>query len=111
MHDMDTTLRGMKSDGAELIIAQCGADPHVDDDLGGFQTTEELRERDRFLFETCSELGMPVAYCHAGGYMVDADGGISRVLELHRATAEEAIRVLNLQELRHQQRKSQKQRS
>ncbi len=96
MDDLDRTLRHMKNRGVELIIAQCAADSHVDDDLGGFQTTEDLRDRDRYLFDVCNELGMPVCVCFGGGYQVEADGSIPKVLEIHRNTALEAIRVLSI---------------
>jgi acetoin utilization deacetylase AcuC-like enzyme len=87
----------MKDDGVELVILQAGADPHVNDPLSSAgMTSEEMRERDRFVFTTCHELGIPVCFCLAGGYQRDADGGISKVLELHRATVEEAIQVLNV---------------
>lgn len=88
----------MKSDGVDLIIAQCAADSHVDDPLGGFQTTEELRDRDRCLFKTCNGFGMPTCYCFGGGYMVEPDGSIPKVLEIHRNTAVEAIAVLDNRE-------------
>lgn len=83
----------MHEAGVGLIIYQAGADVHVDDPLGGTMTSEEMRERDRFVFESCRELHMPVAYCHAGGYTRDENGGISGVLALHRATLKEAIAV------------------
>lgn len=95
LNEIYAVLCGMKSDGCGLIIYQAGGDMHIDDPLGGVSTTEELRQRDQLVFEICSELGMAVAYCHAGGYMRDEDGGISGVLEIHRNTAVEAIRVLD----------------
>ena len=96
LRQLGRTLADMKSDGVELILYQAGADPHINDPLGGTMTTDEMRERDQFVFTTCRELGMPVAYAHAGGYQVEADGSIPVVLELHRNTALEAIRVLSI---------------
>lgn len=95
LQQLGETLAGMKEDGVELILYQAGADPHINDPLGGTMTTEEMRERDQFVFWTCRELGLPVAYDHAGGYQVEDDGSIPVVLELHRNTALEAIAVLN----------------
>ena len=98
LEQLDDSLAGMKADGVELVILQAGADPHVNDPLScGGMTTEELRERDQFVFTTCRELGMPVCWLFAGGYQVEADGSIPVVLELHRNTALEAIRVLSMQ--------------
>lgn len=88
-------LAAMRIDGVELIIYQAGADPHINDPLGGVMTTDEILVRDAFVSRTCRDLGMAVAWNFAGGYQVDDDGGISKVLELHRNTAVEAIAVLN----------------
>ena len=97
------TLMDMKDSGVELIILQAGADCHIDDPLcsGSGMTSEEMRERDRFVFTACNKLGMPVCICFGGGYQRDTDGGISKVLELHRATAEEAIKVLRNRDCGH----------
>jgi acetoin utilization deacetylase AcuC-like enzyme len=91
------TIRKMKEQGVELILYQAGADPHINDPLGGLMTTEEMRERDELVFDMCANLGIPVAYAHAGGYIVESDGSIPQVLELHRNTAMEAIRALKSQ--------------
>lgn len=80
--------------GVGLVIYQAGADPHINDPLGGDMSTAEMRERDAFVFNRCMELGLPVAWNFAGGYQRDAEGRIDAVLELHRATAEEAIKAL-----------------
>lgn len=73
----------MQTAGIKLILYQ-GADPHtVDDPLGGVMTTEEMRERDQQVFNCCKQLEMPVAFCLAGGYQRDKNGGISKVLALH----------------------------
>ncbi len=53
---------------ADVLLYQAGADPHIDDPLGGWLTTEQLRERDRSVFQTCRERGIPVAWNLAGGY-------------------------------------------
>ncbi len=72
--------------GCDVLLYQAGADPHVDDPLGGWLTTAELAERDRIVFATAAAIGLPVAWNLAGGYQRDADGGISAVLEIHRNT-------------------------
>ncbi len=65
-----------------VILYQAGADPHIDDPLGGFLTTEQLAERDRLVFETARQLGIPLAWCLAGGYM----SPLRKVLDVHDNT-------------------------
>lgn len=77
----------------DLVLYQAGADPHVDDPLGGWLTTEQLRTRDAFVFEGLRARGVPVVWNLAGGYQRDASGGIAPVLEIHRNTAHEHLRV------------------
>ena len=79
--------------GCEVVLYQAGADPHVNDPLGGWLTTSELRERDAIVFETLKKLNAPVAWNLAGGYQRDADGGISKVLEIHDNMLRECGRV------------------
>lgn len=67
----------------DVLLYQAGADPHVDDPLGGFLTTEELRRRDEVVFAGCRRLGLPVAWNLAGGYQDD----LSKVVEIHVNTA------------------------
>jgi len=38
------------------------------------------------VFKVARELGLKVCVSLAGGYQVDADGGISKLLELHDTT-------------------------
>ena len=70
----------------DLILFNAGADPHVDDPLGGILTSEQMRIRDRTVFEVCEELDVPVATMLAGGYQKDAKGSIRPVLDLHDQT-------------------------
>lgn len=70
----------------DLVLYQAGADPHIDDPLGGWLTTDELKERDRLVFRTCSAKGIPVAWNLAGGYQRDAAGSIRPVLDIHDNT-------------------------
>ena len=87
-------LRDAVASGVQLLIYQAGADPHVNDPLGGTMTTKQMRQRDRVVFAECVKLGLPVAWVFAGGYQRDESGRIAPVLNLHRATAEEAIAAL-----------------
>jgi acetoin utilization deacetylase AcuC-like enzyme len=70
----------------DVLLYQAGADPHIDDPLGGWMTTAQLHERDTIVFNTARDMGLPVAWDLAGGYSRDPDGGISKVLEIHDNT-------------------------
>jgi len=69
--EIPATLRAWKAEGVGLVLYQAGADPHVNDPLGGVLTSAQLAHRDELVFETCKELQLPVAWCLAGGYMED----------------------------------------
>ena len=77
----------------EIVLYQAGADAHRDDPLGGILDEAELAERDRFVLDHLASHGIPVAWNLAGGYQRDAEGSISRVLEIHRNTARHALTV------------------
>ena len=50
------------------MIYQAGADPHIDDPLGGILTTKQMSWRDRQVFE---QLGhKPLVWNLAGGYQI-----------------------------------------
>ncbi|MDQ3337607.1 MAG: histone deacetylase [Myxococcota bacterium] len=74
-----------------VILYQAGADPHIDDPLGGWLTTEELHRRDAMVFGEFAARQIPIAWNLAGGYQVDPDGSIPRVLEIHANTARAAL--------------------
>lgn len=80
----------------ELILYQAGADPHIDDPFGGLLTTEQMRTRDQMLFTISRELSIPLTWNLAGGYQIESDGSIPRVVQLHLNTFEEALRVWRL---------------
>ncbi len=82
-----------RNDRPDVILYQAGADPHVNDPLGGILTSAELLERDHILFRIAHDQGIPVAWNLAGGYQRTEAGGIDPVVELHLATFEEAVRV------------------
>ena len=71
--------------GCDVLLYQAGADPHVDDPLGGWLTTAQLRERDRLVFAHAERLGVPLAWNLAGGYQQP----LARVLEIHDNTMRE----------------------
>lgn len=63
----------------DVVIYQAGQDPHVDDPLGGWLTTDQLLMRDAIVFDTLHDLGVPVAWNLAGGYQED----FSKVIKGH----------------------------
>lgn len=70
----------------DLILYQAGADPHINDPLGGVMTTEQMLRRDELVFSKCSAMRLPVAWNLAGGYQRDESHGIRPVLDLHDNT-------------------------
>jgi acetoin utilization deacetylase AcuC-like enzyme len=72
--------------GCDVLLYQAGADPHIDDPLGGWLTTDQLYRRDRAVFDGLRRLGIPVAWNLAGGYQHDEEGGIRPVLDIHDNT-------------------------
>lgn len=81
---LPNVLRSMGD--CDVVLYQAGADPHLNDPLGGWLTTDELRERDELVFDTFAAQGTPVAWNLAGGYQKEADGSIPKVLEVHDNT-------------------------
>ena len=73
----------------DLVLYQAGADAHVDDPLGGILDSDQMRRRDRTVFEAASAAGVPLAWNLAGGYQVP----VSKVVKLHLATMEECVRA------------------
>lgn len=83
------TLTLKQSAHADLLIYQAGADPHINDPLGGMLTTREMLKRDQAVFRAFR--GRPLIWNLAGGYQRDAAGSIEPVLQLHRHTARACI--------------------
>jgi len=67
----------------DVIIYQAGADPHIADPQGGILTTEQLRTRDNLIFNIAKSLNISIAWDLAGGYQIDSDGSIDKVLDIH----------------------------
>jgi len=65
-----------------VLLYQAGADPHINDPLGGWLTTEQMAMRDKIVFETAKQMKLPVAWNLAGGYQED----IRKVLDIHDNT-------------------------
>ena len=73
----------------DILLYQAGADPHVNDPLGGDLTTEEMFERDRTVFKFAKDNDIPIVWNLAGGYQSDFD----KVLEIHENTLKACIEV------------------
>jgi acetoin utilization deacetylase AcuC-like enzyme len=75
----------------ELVLYVAGADPYLEDQLGGLSLTfDGLRERDRVVIWTALSHGAPVAIVLAGGYAQSVEDTIS----IHANTAAVAKEVL-----------------
>jgi acetoin utilization deacetylase AcuC-like enzyme len=75
----------------DVMIVQLGADPFIDDPLGGWMTMEQMERRDRIVFETFKQMGIGVAWNLAGGYSKDENGEITPVLQIHANSAKACI--------------------
>ena len=75
------------SKDADLVLYQAGADPHLNDPLGGILSGQTMLERDQIVHE-CFR-GKPLVWNLAGGYWTTPKGSLSPTLQLHRATARE----------------------
>lgn len=74
----------------ELIFYLAGADPFVDDQLGGLALTREgLRARDRLVLGVARAAGVPVVVLLAGGYARRLEDTVA----IHVATVQEACRL------------------
>jgi acetoin utilization deacetylase AcuC-like enzyme len=84
---LDTVFADSEPD---LIFYLAGADPFVEDQLGGLSLTRAgLRQRDRMVLEAAGERSIPIAVLMAGGYAHELEDTVS----IHVATIEEAVRV------------------
>jgi acetoin utilization deacetylase AcuC-like enzyme len=76
----------------QLLIYVAGADPYVEDQLGGLALTMEgLKRRDRLVIETALGEGVPVAIVLAGGYAANVQDTVT----IHSNTARIAKEALD----------------
>jgi len=80
-------VASMKS--CDVILYQAGADPHIEDPLGGWLSSEQLAQRDRLVFEAARALGIPIAWNLAGGYQTP----LRKVLLVHDNTMSAAVSI------------------
>jgi acetoin utilization deacetylase AcuC-like enzyme len=76
----------------DLLLYQAGADPHIDDPLGGKLTTEQMIMRDRLVFSFAKDNAIPLAWNLAGGYQ----DPIKNVIDLHENTLKECLSIYDL---------------
>jgi acetoin utilization deacetylase AcuC-like enzyme len=71
---------------ADAVIYDAGVDIHIDDDLGHLNiSTEGVLARDKFVFEQCEKLGLPIAAVIGGGYQRDIDALVNVHMQLFKA--------------------------
>jgi acetoin utilization deacetylase AcuC-like enzyme len=74
---------------ASLAIYLAGADPFVGDTLGRMAVSKEgLAERDRIVFDLCTQYGLPVAVVMAGGYARNIEDTVDIQFNTVRIAAE-----------------------
>lgn len=78
----------------DVILYQAGADVHIDDPYGGIFTTEQILERDICMFTIAERAGFPICWNLAGGYQIEPDGSIPKVIEIHLNTFKACMGVL-----------------
>lgn len=97
LEDLSEVMASLESKNERLlVIYQAGADAHIDDPLGGFLTTEQMRQRDAIVFGNARFLGLPVVWNLAGGYQRDEKNSIDPVLQLHDNTLLEACKAYGI---------------
>ena len=81
LETLPSIVEGFKD--CDLIIYNAGVDPHVDDPLGGYLTTEQIEQRDSIVIGVLRKPQIPMVVSLAGGYQKDKSGSIQKVLDLH----------------------------
>ena len=76
----------------QLVVFVAGADPYLEDQLGGLSLTfEGLKERDRLVIKEALRRNIAVAIVLAGGYAQNVEDTVT----IHANTAEVASEILN----------------
>ena len=84
-----TLPRLMEEVRPDIVIYDAGVDPHVDDDLGKLDLTDEgLFARDLAVLDCCVSQGVPVCSVIGGGYHRDLDILSRRHSIVHRAASQ-----------------------
>lgn len=67
----------------DVLLCQLGADPYINDPLGGILTMDQMRQRDEIVFQISNANELPVAWNLAGGYTRN----FQEVLDIHTQSA------------------------
>lgn len=70
-----------------ILFYQAGADPHVEDPLGGYLTTKQMKRRDDIVFKVAKKLNKPIVWNLAGGYQ----DPLQKVLDIHNNTLQSCL--------------------
>lgn len=76
-----------KFHGCDIWFYQAGADPHIEDPLGGYLTTEQMKRRDDIVFKVARKLNKPIVWNLAGGYQHP----LQSVLDIHNNTLQACL--------------------
>ena len=87
LHTLRQTLPSLMDQfRPDIVIYDAGVDPHVDDDLGKLNLTDEgLFARDQTVLDCCVSRGVPVCSVIGGGYHRDLEVLSRRHSIVHRA--------------------------
>jgi len=90
LHALERALPAVLASRPDLIVYVAGADPYVEDQLGGLCLTYEgLRGRDFLVLSAARDAGVPAVIVFAGGYA----RRVEDTAAIHIATIEEAVRL------------------
>lgn len=90
LRTLEDTLPGLLAEHRpDLVFYNAGVDPHREDKLGRLDLTDDgIARRERFVLETCTSKGVPVAGVLGGGYTPDLDHLARLHTTLHRVASE-----------------------
>lgn len=82
----------------DIVLYQAGGDLWEGDPYAwyGGLDVDQMRLRDRTVFESMRDMKIPVVWNLAGGYKRDEEGSIAPVLKLHNQTIEECCAAYSL---------------
>jgi acetoin utilization deacetylase AcuC-like enzyme len=87
---LEHALPAVMASRPDLVFYVAGADPYMEDQLGGLRLTYEgLRGRDFQVLSSARDAGVPVVIVFAGGYA----RRVEDTAAIHVATIEEAVRL------------------
>jgi acetoin utilization deacetylase AcuC-like enzyme len=78
-----------KFSGSDILFYQAGADAHIEDHFGGELSTEQMKLRDRIVFQFAKDNNIPLVWNLAGGYQEP----LENVIQLHENTLIECLKI------------------